>query len=89
MSNSFSSSSSSVEIILRKLVDGGEDLIASVLRDLTGGLFNISSPNSIPSFDLGPIDGLGGKVDGILDKFGLDLTVLTAEFKGYCKKYTP
>jgi hypothetical protein len=65
---------------LRALIDGGEDLVAKILSELTGGLFNVSS-GTLSEFDVGPIGDFGGKIEGLLDKFGLDFGSFISDFK--------
>jgi hypothetical protein len=60
-----------------ELISGGENLIEKIMNELTGGLSSIAS-GSISSFNTGPL----GNIDGVLDKFGLNLTELIADFNG-------
>lgn len=62
----------------RELFDGGENIIGSLLEQLTGGLADISS-GGIPDFSGGPL----GEIQGVLDGFGLNLTSMFEEFKSY------
>lgn len=64
-----------VWLSFRQLVAGGEDLVGNVLSGLTDSLFNVSSSGEF-SFEGGPL----GPMDGILDKFGIDLNDLISQF---------
>ena len=58
----------------RELFANGEDLIGSLLSRLTDGMVNISADGV--AFNGGPF----GKIEGILDQFGLDFNDLISLF---------
>eukprot|EP00970_Alexandrium_tamarense_P020756 scaffold15623_cov186-Alexandrium_tamarense.AAC.1 len=68
----------SIDFDVGELFDGGENIIGSLLEQLTGGLADISS-GGIPDFSGGPL----GEIQGVLDGFGLNLTSMFEEFKSY------
>ena len=56
----------------------GDDFVANALKQLTGGLVDISS-GSVNGFELGPV---AGEIDSILNKFGFNFTSFIDEFRG-------
>lgn len=70
----------SCHIVFRALIEDGEDLVANLLSELTGGLVNISS-GAAPKFDLGPLGGDGSEIEGILNDFGIDFEGFIEDFK--------
>lgn len=60
--------------LFRELIANGEDLISSLLSELTDGMIDISAEGV--AFNGGPF----GEIEGVLDKFGLDFNGLVTEF---------
>lgn len=63
-----------MHICFRDLISNGEDLIGNLLLELTSGMVDISADGI--SFDGGPF----GEIQGILDKFGIDLSDMISAF---------
>ena len=51
-----------------------------MLGQLTEGLADISN-GTASTFDIGPLTHIGGKIEGVLDRFGFDLSGFISEFK--------
>ena len=66
-----------IDLDIEVLVKDGENIISTLLNDLTGGLGSIAGDSS--GLSAGPL----GNIEGILDKFDLDFTDLFDEFKGF------